>query len=37
LWISYDIAEQHGGRLSAGHRPGGGAVFTLELPQRRAG
>jgi len=36
LWISYDIAEQHGGRLSAGLRPGGGAVFTLELPQRRA-
>lgn len=35
LWVSYDIAEQHGGRLSAANRPGGGAVFTLELPQRR--
>jgi signal transduction histidine kinase/ActR/RegA family two-component response regulator len=35
LWISYDIAEQHGGRLHAENRPGGGAVFTLELPQRR--
>ena len=35
LWVSYDIAEQHGGRLSASNRPGGGAVFTLELPVRR--
>jgi signal transduction histidine kinase len=35
LWISYDIAEQHGGRLHAENRPDGGAVFTLELPQRR--
>jgi signal transduction histidine kinase/DNA-binding NarL/FixJ family response regulator len=34
LWVSYDIAEQHGGRLRAANRPGGGAVFTLELPQR---
>jgi signal transduction histidine kinase len=34
LWVSYDIAEQHGGRLHASHRPGGGAVFTLELPLR---
>jgi len=35
LWVSYDIAEQHGGRIYASNRPGGGAVFTLELPQRR--
>jgi signal transduction histidine kinase len=35
LWVSYDIVEQHGGRLTAGNRPGGGAVFTVELPQRR--
>ena len=35
LWVSYDIAEQHGGRLHAANRPGGGAVFTLELPVRR--
>jgi signal transduction histidine kinase len=34
LWVSYDIAEQHGGRLRADNRPGGGAVFVLELPQR---
>jgi signal transduction histidine kinase len=34
LWVSYDIAEQHGGRLHASNRPGGGAVFTLELPLR---
>jgi signal transduction histidine kinase len=33
--VSYDIAEQHGGRLYASHRPGGGAVFTLELPLRK--
>jgi signal transduction histidine kinase/ActR/RegA family two-component response regulator len=37
LWVSADIAEQHGGRLHAANRPGGGAVFTLELPQRRGG
>ena len=34
LWVSFDIAEQHGGRLYASNRPEGGAVFTLELPQR---
>jgi signal transduction histidine kinase/ActR/RegA family two-component response regulator len=34
LWVSYDIVEQHGGRLRADNRPGGGAVFTLEIPQR---
>ncbi len=35
LWVSYDIVEQHGGRLRADNRPEGGAVFTLELPRRR--
>lgn len=28
------IAEAHGGGLTAGNRPGGGAVFTLSLPLR---
>ncbi|HET7340688.1 MAG TPA: ATP-binding protein [Methylomirabilota bacterium] len=32
LWVSYDIAEQHGGRLHADNRPDGGAIFTLDLP-----
>jgi two-component system sensor histidine kinase HupT/HoxJ len=35
LWVSYDIVEQHGGRLRADNRPEGGAAFTLELPRRR--
>jgi len=32
LSLSYDLARQHGGRLEAANRPGGGAVFTLWLP-----
>jgi two-component system sensor histidine kinase HupT/HoxJ len=32
LWISYGIAREHGGTLSAANRSGGGAVFTLMLP-----
>lgn len=32
LSISYGIVEQHGGHLTAGNHPDGGAEFLLELP-----
>ncbi len=32
LNISQRIIEEHGGRLSADNRPGGGACFTITLP-----
>jgi two-component system sensor histidine kinase HupT/HoxJ len=32
LSISYGIVERHGGRLTAGNLPGGGAEFVLALP-----
>lgn len=32
LWISYGLVRDHDGTLSAGNRPEGGAVFTIELP-----
>ncbi len=32
LWISYGIAREHGGSLSAANRPEGGAAFVLTLP-----
>jgi two-component system sensor histidine kinase HupT/HoxJ len=32
LWISYGIAREHGGTLTAANRPDGGALFTLMLP-----
>ena len=33
LSILYGIVHQHGGEVSVENRPGGGAVFTLELPR----
>jgi two-component system sensor histidine kinase HupT/HoxJ len=36
LWISYSIARDHGGSLSAHNRPEGGAVFRLTLPRHGA-
>ncbi|GGY79387.1 sensor histidine kinase [Streptomyces nitrosporeus] len=32
LAIARDVATRHGGTLTVGTAPGGGAVFTLELP-----
>jgi signal transduction histidine kinase len=32
LSLSYDLAAQVGGRLEAGNREGGGAIFRLWLP-----
>ena len=32
LSIVYGIVHQHGGQVSVENRPGGGAVFTVELP-----
>lgn len=32
LWISYAIAREHGGSISAANREQGGAQFTLRLP-----
>jgi two-component system sensor histidine kinase HupT/HoxJ len=37
LSISYGIVERHGGTLTAGNAPQGGAVFVLELPVVEAG
>jgi two-component system sensor histidine kinase HupT/HoxJ len=36
LSISYGIVERHGGGLSAGNAPQGGALFTLVLPRAPA-
>lgn len=35
LSISYGLIRAHGGELRAANAPGGGAVFTVELPQAR--
>jgi PAS domain S-box-containing protein len=32
LAIAYGIVQEHDGRLVAANRPGGGALFTIELP-----
>lgn len=32
LGVSRQIMARHGGQLTAGHRPGGGAVFTARFP-----
>jgi signal transduction histidine kinase/CheY-like chemotaxis protein len=32
LAIVFNIVREHGGRVHAANRPGGGAVFTVELP-----
>jgi two-component system sensor histidine kinase KdpD len=34
LAIVKGFVEAHGGQISAGNRPGGGAVFTISLPQK---
>jgi PAS domain S-box-containing protein len=35
LAIAYGIVQEHGGHISAANHPGGGAVFTVELPLSR--
>ena len=32
LSVSHSIIQQHGGTITAGNAPGGGAVFTIALP-----
>jgi PAS domain S-box-containing protein len=32
LAITYGIVQEHGGTIHAGNAPGGGAMFTVELP-----
>jgi signal transduction histidine kinase len=32
LAITYGILQEHGGSISAANQPGGGAVFTVQLP-----
>ena len=32
LWITRQIVEAHGGRITVGETPGGGATFKVELP-----
>jgi two-component system sensor histidine kinase KdpD len=34
LAIVKGFVEAHGGRISAGNRPGGGAVFAINIPQK---
>lgn len=37
LVISKDLVEKQGGTITAGNRPGGGAVFTVRVPLASAG
>lgn len=37
LTIAKRILERHGGRITAGSAPGGGAVFTVKLPELKKG
>lgn len=37
LSILYGIVQQHGGEISVGTRPGGGAIFTMDLPSSTPG
>jgi len=37
LSISYGLVRAHGGELRAANRPGGGAAFTIELPEAASG
>jgi signal transduction histidine kinase len=37
LSISRRIIEEHGGRIRGSNRPGGGACFTIALPELKAG
>ena len=32
LSVCHDIVEGHGGKITAGNAPEGGAVFTIKLP-----
>jgi len=34
LAIVKGFVEAHGGQISAANRPGGGAVFTIQIPQK---
>jgi two-component system, OmpR family, sensor histidine kinase KdpD len=34
LWLSRNIVELHGGKVSVRNRPSGGAAFTISLPLR---
>jgi PAS domain S-box-containing protein len=35
LYVSREIVEAHGGSITAGNRPGGGAIFAIRLPTDR--
>jgi two-component system sensor histidine kinase HupT/HoxJ len=37
LAIAHGVVERHGGRIEPGNAPGGGAVFTVDLPDLVAG